>query len=346
MSYSHVAESPDENELDIPGERPDSTPILLKDMDTPQNRIEDRLLSMVVTLLPIVGTAVAIYLHVIGWYSIGYIEVGLMFLMQAIAVTGIELGFHRLFAHNSYTPKRWLKIALAGMGSMAFQGPVIWWAAIHRRHHVFSDRPNDPHSMYIMPDGRKQYNKGFWQMFRGFIHAHVGWTWVPDSVRPPGWGRYVRDLYRDPDLFKIHVNYFYFLAAGFVIPGLIAAVYYGSFKGFILGALWGGLVRIFVMNHLTYWTINTVSHSIGARPYETADYSTNSIPILFALPTFGQSYHNNHHAFPYSAVMSHRWYEFDIGAYVLYALRALGQVSDMRIPTQDKLKQKLRKPAA
>lgn len=336
-----IRTEPDEIELDIPGGEPELVRLSTTAFDNSQNRFVDRFLAVIVTFFPIVGVVLANYLHIIGWYTIGWIEVSLCVLMHGLAVAGIELGYHRLFAHGSYKPNRWVKILFASLGSMGFQGPVIWWAAVHRKHHRHSDRPNDPHSMYIRPDGRTEYNKGPWQLFLGFIHSHVGWIWTPDSIRSPGWSRYVRDLYRDPDIWKIHVNYLYFLLAGFLIPGLLGGLLHGNIKGFFLGVLWGGFVRIFTMNHLTYWSINTLSHSIGSRPYKTADKSTNSIPFIFAVPTFGQSYHNNHHAFPTSPIMGHRWYELDIGKYVLRALEATGQIRKLNVPSKAQMELKL-----
>lgn len=329
--------APDAEELAIPGDVPDVVEDAQDIFDRPQERFVDKFLAVVVTFFPIIGFALAIYGHVAGWYSISWAEIAVMLMMHSIALVGVELGFHRLFAHNSYKPVRGLKIALGVMGSFSFQGPLIWWASIHRKHHRYSDRPNDPHSIYIKPDGREEYNKGFWQLFLGFIHAHVGWVWKPDSIRSAGWGGYVRDLYRDKDLWWIHVNYIYLLALSFILPGVILGLYYMSIKGFLLGVLWGGFVRVFVMNHLTYWTINTVSHSVGKRPFVTADNSTNSIPILFAIPTLGQSYHNNHHAFPYAAITGLHRYELDLGKWLLFAFKRLGWVKSMRIPSKDKL---------
>lgn len=332
---------PDENEMDIPGEDPMQEQKIGHLIEKgPQNRFVDRSLAVVVTFAPPIATVLAIYGHFVGWYSITWIEISLLVLMHTLAVAGVELGFHRFFAHKSFKANRGVKIALAALGSMGFQGPVIWWAAVHRKHHRYSDRPNDPHSIYIKPDGREEYNKGFWQLFLGFVHSHVGWIWTPHSIRFEGWNRYVRDLYKDKDIWTIHVNYLYFLLAGFLIPAVLGGILHGSWQGAFTGMLWGGFVRIFTMNHLSYWSINTLSHSVGSRPFKTADRSTNSIPIIFAIPTFGQSYHNNHHAFPGSAQMAYRWYELDVGYWVLRTLKSFGWVTDMGCPSVEKRQRK------
>jgi stearoyl-CoA desaturase (delta-9 desaturase) len=144
--------------------------------------------------------------------------------------------------------------------------------------------------------------------------------------------------------------YFFWLSVGFAIPALIGGLAHQSWKGAFVGMLWGGFVRVFFMNHLTYWTINSVSHGVGRRPYVTADNSTNSIPLLFALPTLGQSYHNNHHAFPTSSKMSHHWHEFDAGHGVLWLFERLGWVEERRYPTTRQMASKktstLKKPAS
>lgn len=331
---------PDASELDIPGDDLSQVPLPAGVREEPQRRTVDWSLAIVVTFFPPLAFALVLYLHLIGWARITAIDIGIYALMHVLAVAGVEVGYHRLFAHGSYKANRAVKIALAICGSFAFQGPVIWWAAVHRKHHRYSDRPSDPHSIYIKPDGRKEYNQGFLQLALGFLHSHVGWIWTPASTRFPGWATYVRNLYRDKDLFRIHYFYPYFLAAGFVIPAILGGLLHGSWKGALMGFLWGGFVRIFFTNHLSYWTINTLSHSVGPRPFLTADRSTNSIAWLFAIPTLGQSYHNNHHAFPYSSRMKYHWYELDLGLWLLKALARFGWVTDMREPTPEAIEKK------
>ncbi len=294
---------------------------------TSLNHGTDKTFAVLVTFLPILAAGAAIWMHFAGIHRIQVFDLAVMVAMHLLALTGLELGFHRLFAHRTYQASRGVKMALAALGSMAFQGPVIWWPAIHRKHHRYSDMPGDPHSMYLFGDG-------FWARFRGFIHSHVGWIWTKSSIRFPDQARYVLDLYRDRDVFKIHMRYFWFMAAGFLIPGIAGALYYRSAVGFAIGVFWGGFVRIFVMNHLTFWSINTVTHGLaGRRAYRTKDKSTNS--WILAIPTLGQSWHNNHHAFPYSAKMGHRWWQFDPGTWILLVLEKLGLVWDLKVPSPE-----------
>ncbi|RXJ71751.1 acyl-CoA desaturase [Veronia nyctiphanis] len=334
-------------EMDTPGYDIDDNQLSNLYRQDVKTRRVDKLLAFFVTFSPPVGVLVALYLAATGWYQISAFEISLLVVTHIIAVAGVELGFHRYCAHRSFEASKWTKIVLLAMGSTAVQGPAIWWSAVHRKHHKYSDRPNDPHSIYIAPSGTTEYRSGFWQHLFGFIHSHVGWIWTAQSIRFSGWTHYVNDLYRDKEILFIHVNYLYFLAAGFVIPALAGATYYGIshnetqiVKGFIVGFLWGGLVRVFTVNHLFYWSINTLSHSIGSRPFKTKDKSTNSIPLIFALPTFGQSYHNNHHAFPRSPKMSYTWWEFDIGYACLWLLSRAGCVELRSTPTQLQIKHK------
>lgn len=327
---------PDEIELDIPGGEPDlqamrETAVIVP----PESRSVDRIFAFIVTFAPPIGFIAALVLHFQGWYRIGWIEIGILLTMWFLPLTGVELGFHRLFAHGSYKAHRAVRYVLAVLGSMAFQGPVVWWASVHRKHHRTSDREGDPHSPYL-------FGRGVIARSRGFVHAHIGWIWTAESIRSTGWSRYVWDLYQDEDLFRIHMHYFYWLGAGFAIPAVAGGLLHGSWQGVFLGFLWGGLVRVFFMNHLTYWCINSVTHSrLGTRPYETADRSSNN--WLLAIPTMGQTWHNNHHAFPSSSKMGHRWWEIDTGMWILLLLQKFGLVWRLRVPSERMMRSKRRK---
>ncbi len=288
----------------------------------------DRILAAIVTFVPPLGAIAAVVLWLQG-YAPGWTELGLMLAMHAVALIGVEVGFHRLFAHRSFEPHRAIKIALAMMGSTAFQGPVIWWASIHRKHHQFSDQPGDPHSMYLS-------GRGWMARVRGAVHSHIGWIWSAQSVGRGGFAKYAKDLYRDPDVLAIHMNYLRYLLLGMAIPALIAGLVHMSWTGALLGFLWGGLARVFVMNHLTYWCINSVTHALGRRPYKTRDRSTNF--ALLCIPTLGQSWHNNHHADPSSALMNHRWWQLDLGGLLIRGFARAGLIDNMRRPNRERLR--------
>ena len=283
----------------------------------------DRRLAWVVSLAPIFGFIVAMILWAIG-YPPSWTDLLVWLIMHTLILIGVEVGFHRHFAHRSYKSHPAIRVILAVLGSMAFQGPVIWWAATHRRHHNFSDKPGDPHSPHL-------HGPGFWPFVRGQFHAHMGWLFVSESTRAIGWDRYVNDLYRDRAIFKVHTLYFYWLLMGFLIPAIVGGLVSGTLMGAFLGFLWGGFVRVFMMNHVFYWCINSVTHTFGTRPFRSDDQSTNN--IWLAIPTLGQSWHNNHHAFPSSAFMGLRWWELDLGGLVIHVLQKLKLVWDAKRPS-------------
>ncbi len=292
----------------------------------------DRRFAWLVTVAPALGFVAALVMMYFG-YPPGWVGLLAWLSMHLIALVGVEVGFHRHFSHRSFQTIPAIRWLLAVMGSTAFQGPVIWWAATHRRHHQFSDQCGDPHSphSFATHDNPK--------LLRGLFHAHLGWLFVRDSTRKLGWERYAPDLYGDPLVFSVHRVYFYWLAAGFLLPGLIAGVVTLSWENAVLGVLWGGFVRVFVMNHVFYWCINSVTHAFGTRPFKTRDKSTNS--FLLAIPTLGQSWHNNHHAFPASAIMSMRWWQFDPGGLLIRFLERLGIVWDVRYPSRELIESKI-----
>jgi stearoyl-CoA desaturase (Delta-9 desaturase) len=294
----------------------------------------DRRLAWVVTLAPVGGFLLALALVAAGRPP-GRLELLSWLVTHVLVLVGVEVGFHRHFSHRSFKAHPLVRNTLAILGSMAFQGPVIWWAATHRRHHAFSDHDGDPHSPHLHPPGLLHFLKGQ-------LHSHMGWLFVPTSTRAAGWDRYGYDLYRDRAIFRIHSLYFYWLALGFVLPGLVAGLLSRSWTGALLGVLWGGFVRIFMMNHLTYWCINSVTHTFGRRPFVSNDNSVNN--GWLALPTLGQSWHNNHHAFPASAIMGLRWWQLDPGKWLIRVLQGLGLAWDVHEPTPELIQRKTALP--
>jgi stearoyl-CoA desaturase (delta-9 desaturase) len=290
----------------------------------------DRRLAWIVTCAPPAGFVLAVILVIYG-YPIRSYQIWIWLVMHTLILVGIEVGFHRYFTHRSFKMHPVLQIVLAVLGSMAFQGPVIWWSATHRRHHRFSDHPGDPHSPYL-------HGTGFRAFLKGQLHAHMGWLFVSESTRALGWDRYARDLYRNRTIFKIHIMYFYWLALGFIIPAIVGGIVSRTWMGAFLGFLWGGPVRIFMMNHVFYWCINSVTHTFGTRPFNANDQSTNN--IWLAIPTLGQSWHNNHHAFPTSAIMGLKWWEIDTGSWIIRAFEKLGLAWDVNVPSPQLIERK------
>lgn len=282
-------------------------------------RLDSRF-AYVTSYAPLVMTIVAFGLIPFG-YGITRIEIGLFAVSYFLVMVGVEVGYHRCFAHHSFRPRRPIKILLAILGSMSFQGPVIWWVATHRRHHRFTDKPGDPHS----PQRRGEGWKG---VFRGLYEGHTGWTFDKERARPDGWGSYAKDLYADPDLFKIHYVYFYWMLLGLVIPAVLGGVLHWSLQGAFMGLLWGGFVRVFFVDHLVR-AQNSLSHVIGTRAFETGDGSRNN--AWLALQTLGEGWHHNHHAFPAAASNTIEWWQQDPGYWVIRTMQLCGLVTNVRM---------------
>jgi len=201
---------------------------------------------------------------------------------------GVTIGYHRLFAHRSFEAARPLKIVLAVLGSMSFQGSLIGWVADHRRHHRFADRPGDPHSPRWDGDRPLEGIRGLW-------HAHVGWCFTNEATPRE---RYAPDLLADRDLVLIDRLFLPLCVLTLLLPFAIGYVMSGTLAGSLAALLWAGVVRVGITHNFT-WSINSLCHRFGRRPFATRDASTNI--ALLAPFTMGEAWHNNHHAFPRSA---------------------------------------------
>lgn len=280
-----------------------------------------RRLAWVVLLAPNVGALLAIVLHFNGLPATR-VELLLLVGMYAATLSGIEVGFHRHFAHGAFKAHPIIRAVLAILGSMAFEGPLIWWVATHRRHHHLSDREGDPHSPNLLGKGMLPSLLGMW-------HAHSGWLFSAESTRHAGWRTYAPDLYRDALVFRLHMAYFWWLGLGLLVPTVVAGAIHGTWSGALLGFLWGGLVRLCLVNHAV-WSINSFAHRFGSRAYRTRDLSRNV--WWLSLPTFGQAWHNNHHAFPRSAITSHRAWQLDPSAWIIALMARVGLAWDLQTP--------------
>ena len=233
-----------------------------------------------------------------------------MYLLTAISIT---VGFHRLLTHRSFQTSKPAEYAFAVLGSMAVQGPVISWVADHRKHHAHTDEEGDPHSPHVgHGDGVRGVLAGLW-------HAHSGW--LMSTQGRADWKRYAPDLYEDRGMRLIGRRFVPLVVASLAIPALAGYLVSGTPAGAATGLLWGGLVRIFFVHHIT-WSVNSVCHFLGSRRFETDDRSTNV--FWLSLPSLGESWHHNHHAFPRSAVHGLRRWELDPSALVIATMEKLG----------------------
>lgn len=261
--------------------------------------------------------------------GMGWVDLWLLVGMYSLTVIGVTVGFHRLFTHKSFETSTSIKAFLAIAGSMSIQGPVIKWCAVHRRHHQESDQEGDPHSPHLHGDG-------FFAMLAGMWHAHVGWIFEPD---PENIRRSVKDLVADPVLMRINNWFAVWVALGLILPAGVGYACTGSWWGALSGFLWGGLVRVFVMHHVT-WSINSVCHVWGTRPFDSRDESRNNFPI--ALISFGEGWHNNHHAFPTSARHGLKWWQIDISYIFIRMMQLVGLAWDVRVPPRSAMAAKAR----
>lgn len=273
-----------------------------------------------VILVPFVGAVLAIS-GLVGarpsWFDLALLVAG-----YAVTVLGVTAGYHRLFTHRSFVARRPLKIALAVLGSFALQGSLLDWVTTHRRHHQHSDRPGDPHSP-VSPTPRSQW--------RGLLHAHVGWLF---RVPAPARRRDAADLLIDRDLRIVSGLFPLFAALTLAIPFLAGWVVAGSVSGALTALLWGGLMRIFLAHHLT-WSINSVCHMVGKRPFRTTDQSRNVAVLAFL--SLGESWHNAHHAFPSLARHGVDRRQLDLTAMCIRVWERLGLVHSVHWPDVAKL---------
>ena len=274
--------------------------------------------ALAVFLFPLIGIFFSIPIVLI--IGINSIDIWIFILMTILSTIGIEIGFHRYLSHNSFKTNTIFRTTLAIMGCIAGEGPPIYWVATHRRHHQYSDKIGDPHSPNLAGEGFKNKLLGLW-------HAHVGWI---IDLELTNTALYSKELLKDSNLSFINKYYFLWFSLGLVIPGIIEGIITQSWLGFLSGILWGGIIRIFVAQHLTY-SINSLCHVYGNRFFKTEDKSRNIGGIL-AIMTWGGSYHNNHHAFPNTAINQFTWWQVDLSGWLLRTLESIGLVWDIKYP--------------
>lgn len=282
-------------------------------------------------ILPFVGLAAAIAL---SWgEAFNWTYLAILVLMSNITAFGVTVGYHRLCTHKSFKTPAFMRYAFAVAGSMAVQGPVIRWCAEHRRHHQHSDTERDPHSPHMSRDG--SWGEGFWATLRGAYHAHVGWLF---AGRTKALGKYAVDLHRDRVLVLADRQFPLWVLAGLLIPAALGGLLTLSWIGVLLGFLWGGLVRVLLVHHIT-WSVNSICHIWGTRPFDSHDESRNN--AIVGILAMGEGWHNNHHAFPTSARHGLRWWELDFSYILIRTLKLIGLATDIKTPDRVRVQVKL-----
>jgi len=289
---------------------------LPEDIQPVANETLDRTLTGIVTVVPFLLLGLAgwqLWNRALHWqdlvvFVVTYVPIGL----------GVTVGFHRHLTHRAFKTSRPVRAILAILGTAAIEGPVISWVADHRKHHAFTDREGDPHSPHVDHGG------GLRGTLQGLFHAHMGWLFI--HTERGAKARFAPDLLADPVIRFVDRTTLVWILAGLAFPFGLGVALTGTVAGGLTGLLWGGAVRIVLLHHVTY-SINSVCHFFGGRRFETDDESTNNWPL--ALFSFGESWHNNHHAFPTSAVHGLGRWELDISALVIRGLERLGLVWDV-----------------
>jgi stearoyl-CoA desaturase (delta-9 desaturase) len=271
----------------------------------------EKVFNLAGVVIPFLGVLVAI---VVFWNeAVGLRDLAIMAVIYVVTAFGVTVGYHRLLTHRSFATSKPLEYAFALIGALAVEGPPIPWVADHRKHHAYSDEEGDPHSPHVgHGDGAKGALAGLW-------HAHAGWLMSNWGQADPQ--RYAPELAEDRPMVWMTNLYGLLVLFTFALPAAIGYLLTGTLAGAATGFLWGGLVRIFLLNHVTF-SINSICHFIGRRRFETDDESRNV--FWLALPSMGESWHHNHHAFPRSAAHGLRPWELDPSAGLIWTLEKLG----------------------
>jgi stearoyl-CoA desaturase (delta-9 desaturase) len=273
-------------------------------------------------LVPFLALAAAVPVFW-GW-GVSWLDLTIGAAFFVVSTLGITVGYHRYFTHGAFRAKRALRIALAIAGGLAAQGPVLIWVADHRRHHAFSDREGDPHSPWLFGTSPLALARGFW-------HAHMGWLFGRDKTNID---RFAPDLAADRDLRVVDRLFPLWVVLSLLLPPLLGGLITLSWWGALTAFLWAGLARISFQHHVT-WSVNSICHMIGERPFTSRDRSANFWPL--AILSMGESWHNTHHADPTSARHGAQRGQIDISARVIWAFEKLGWAWNVRWPTAKRL---------
>ncbi len=281
-----------------------------------------KLILLALVWLPIIGVVSAIALLWNRW--VNWVDLTLFLTMYTVCAFGITLGFHRMLTHKAFQAHPWVKTFFLISGSMAMQGPALHWAATHTQHHANSDDEGDPHSPL----------KSLW-------HAHVGW--ILNDFKPDI-QKYAGAMLKDPIIVFVHKTFWLWVFVGLAIPSLIGAgaaylMGQSAWFGALTGLIWGGFVRLFFNQHVT-WAVNSICHTFGSRQFETTDESRNN--FLFGILAMGEGWHNNHHAFPRSARHGMSWKQPDPSAWAIWLMEKLGLIKDVVLISRKRIEARLR----
>ncbi len=302
------------------------------DVQPVANETRDRIITGTITVVPFVVLVIGVWL---AWQSVFFWSDLIVFLiLYTLTALGITVGFHRLFTHRSFATTTWLRATFAILGSAAIEGPVISWVSDHRKHHAFSDQPGDPHSPHV------DHGHGWGGAIRGLLHAHVGWLFI--HTQRGAKARYAPDLIADPVIKKIDRLFVVWAVGGLLAAFWLGFLIGGTWSAALTGLLWGGVIRMMVLHHVTY-SINSLCHFFGRQPFDSDDHSRNL--AWLAIPSLGEAWHNNHHAFPTSAAHGLRRRQIDVSALVIDGLEKVGLAWDVVRVSDERQARKAAAPA-
>jgi stearoyl-CoA desaturase (delta-9 desaturase) len=299
------------------------------DVQPVANENLDRFLTGLVTAVPVLALGLAAWRSWEGLLTAG--DLVILAVVYLLTGLGVTVGFHRLFTHRSFKTGPVVRGVLGVLGSASIEGPVISWVADHRKHHAFADVPGDPHSPHV------EHGVGLRGALKGLAHAHVGWLFVHDQRGARD--RYAPDLLADPVMRFVDRWFLVWAVGGLVLPFALGFAIGGTLDAALTALLWGGAVRLLLLHHATY-SINSICHVFGRKTFATPDESRNV--FWLSLITLGESWHNNHHAFPTSARHGMRRWQPDPSAAVIWALERLGLAWDVVRVDPERQARKLR----
>jgi stearoyl-CoA desaturase (delta-9 desaturase) len=288
----------------------------------------ERIANLIGVAAPFAGVIAAV---VLLWNrAVDGVDLAILAVMYLLTATSITVGFHRLLTHRAFQTHAWLEQTFAVLGSLAVQGSVMDWVADHRKHHAHTDKEGDPHSPHV----------GHGSGLRGLWHAHTGW--LLETQGQADWKRYASELYEDPRMRRIGRLFPQLAVVSLLVPALAGFALHGFTAGGALrGLVWGGLVRIFFVHHVT-WSVNSICHFFGRRRFDLEDHSTNV--AWLSLLSLGESWHHNHHAFPRSAYHGLRAWEIDVSGLFISGLERVGLAWNVVRIAPERQRQKLSVP--
>jgi stearoyl-CoA desaturase (delta-9 desaturase) len=273
-------------------------------------------------IVPLLAVLAAAPLAWGGW--LGWHDVIIAIVFYAISGHGVTVGFHRYFTHGSFKANRALRVGLAIAGSLAIEGPVVRWVADHRRHHAYSDREGDPHSPW-------RYGESFPALCKGLWHAHIGWMF---DIEQTSQERFAPDLLADKDLQKVHRWFPWLVVTSLLAPAVIGGLVTWSIHGALTSFFWASIIRVGLLHHVT-WSINSICHTWGAKPFKSRDRAANVAWLAFL--SMGESWHNMHHADPTAARHGVLKGQIDSTARIIWFFEKLGWAYDVRWTSKERL---------